>query len=588
MLPKPIKDDYLKSVSLSVEANVVIPMRDGIKLYADVYRPSGAGPVPVLLHRLPYGKHMPRYRALYLDPVRAINRGYAVVFQDTRGRHKSEGEFYPYRHEPEDGFDTIEWCAAQPWCDGNVGMFGISYHGATQWLAAGTAPPALKAIIPGVTSDSYYDSWTYLGGAFQLFWISGWAAGFATSDLGGPRGRSPEALATLSEWSRDTHAKSRHLPLAGMPALRGVADYYYDWLAHPTYDDYWKSLAPREKFHKTNVPALNLAGWFDGFLRGSVRCYEGMRELGATELARSQQHLIIGPWLHGPMPAASSGQGFFGAAASGDAIDLHGIELAWFDRWLKGEDNGVDSDPNTYIFVMGANEWRGEEVWPPADAQTVSYFLRSGGKANSLNGDGRLSLDPPGSSEPPDRYLYNPLDPVPTLGGAHLSGVPGVFDVGVQDQRPVEARADVLVYTSEPLEQDTEVTGNVRLTLWAVTSAPDTDWTAKLVDVHPDGSASNVCDGILKARYRDSLESASPIEPDQAYRYRIDVGPTSMVFKKGHSVRVEVSSSNFPAYARNLNTGGAHELESEPRPAIQTILHDADHLSALEVPVVRR
>ncbi len=586
MLPKPIKDDYKRSTVATVESNVAIPMRDGVKLYADVYRPAGAGRAPALLQRIPYGKHTPRYRGLYLDPVRAVNRGYALIVQDTRGRHMSEGDFYPYRHEPDDGFDTVEWCAAQPWCDGNVGMFGISYHGATQWLAAGAAPPSLKAIVPGVTSDDYYDSWTYLGGVFQLFWISGWAGGFATSDVRGRLGA--DALSTLREWSRDTHAIANHLPLGGMPALRGVADYYYDWLAHPTYDDYWKAFAPRERFDRTTVPALNWAGWFDGFVRGSLRCYEGMRRNGGSELARTQQHLIVGPWLHGPSPPAVSGQGYFGGGGSGDAIDLHGMELAWFDHWLKGEDNGVDTDPNTYIFVMGKNAWRSEEAWPPPDAETLSLFLRSGGRANTLNGDGRLSEDPPSAGEPPDRYLYNPLHPAPTFGGAHLSGVPTVFDVGVQDQRGVETRADVLVYTSEPLERDTDVTGNVALELWAVTSAPDTDWTAKLVDVHPDGRALNVCDGILRSRYRESLEQASPIEPDRAYRYRIDVGPTSMVFAKGHSIRLEISSSNFPAYARNLNTGGPHDEESEPRPAIQTVLHDGDHQSVLELPVVRR
>ena len=585
MIPKPIKDDYKKNTVATVETNVAVPMRDGTKLYADVYRPAGGGSVPVLLHRLPYGKHTPRYRGLYLDPVRAINRGYAVVIQDTRGRHMSEGDFYPYCHEPDDGFDTVEWCAAQPWCDGNVGMFGISYHGATQWLAAGEAPPALKAIIPGVTSDDYYDSWTYLGGTFQLFWISGWAGSFATSDIGN---RQADALSAVREWSRDPHAKANYLPLKDMPAMRGVSDYYYEWLAHPTYDDYWKSFAPREKFHQTTVPALNWGGWYDGFIRGTLRCYEGMRENGASELARTQQHLIVGPWLHGPSPPAVSGQGYFGASGSGDAIDLHGIQLAWFDHWLKGEDNGVDTDPNTYIFQMGENAWRSEEAWPPPDAQTLSYFLRSGGKANTLNGDGTLSLDPPSAGESPDRYLYNPLDPAPTWGGAHLAGIPTVFENGVMDQRSVETRADVLVYTSEPLERDTDVTGHVALNLWAVTSAPDTDWTAKLVDVHPNGRAVNVCDGILKARYRDSLEEASPIEPDRAYRYRIDVGPTSMLFKKGHSIRLEVSSSNFPAYARNLNTGGPHDEESESRPAVQTVLHDADHQSVLELPVVRR
>jgi hypothetical protein len=588
MLPKPIKDEYRRNTSISGETNVPVPMRDGTVLYADVYRPAGGGRHPVLLHRLPYGKHKPRYRSMYLDFVRAVNRGYAVVFQDVRGRHTSEDEFYPYLNEPKDGFDTVEWCASQPWSDGNVGMFGLSYHGATQWLAAVERPPSLKAIVPGVTSDSYYDSWTYLGGAFQLFWISGWAAAFALDNIGRDPGDSPEAVAALRQLVKDPHALSRHLPLGDMPAFKGLSDFYYDWMDHATYDDYWKKLDPTTRFDQVEVPALNVGGWFDGFIRGTIRCYEGVRERGATELARSQQHLIIGPWQHGPWLYPYSGQGYFGGAASGDAVDQHGMQLAWFDRWLRGEDNGVDTDPNTYIFVMGENAWRNEEAWPPPSARTETYFLRSEGRANTLNGDGRLSLDPPRSQEPPDRYLYNPLDPVATMGGAHLSGIPSVFDTGVQDQRSIESRADVLVYTSDPLERDTEVTGHVRLTLWAATSAPDTDWTAKLVDVHPDGSALSVCDGILRAGYRDSLEHTSPVQADQPCAYDIDVGPISMLFRKRHYIRLEVSSSNFPAYARNLNTGGAHHLESEPRPAIQTVLHDPDYPSHLALPVVPR
>jgi hypothetical protein len=563
-----------------------VPLRDGTKLYADIYRPSGGGRYPVLLQRIPYGKHKPRYRSYYLEPVRAINRGYAVVIQDVRGRHVSEGEFYPYRHEPQDGYDTVEWCAAQPWCDGNVGMFGISYHGATQWLAAVERPPALKAIIPGVTSDSYYDSWTYLGGVFQVFWISHWAAAFALDDLGRRAERSPQAAATLRQWLCNPYALSNHLPLKAMSALREVAEYYYDWLDHPTYDAYWKALAPRERFAEIAVPALNIGGWFDGFLRGTIRCYEGVRAGGATEVARRQQHLLIGPWLHGPLPPAYSGQGYFGEAASAEAIDLHGIQLAWFDHWLKGEHNGVDTDPTTYIFVMGENAWRSEPVWPPPNAQTHTYFLRSEGKANTLHGDGWLSLESPRASEPADHYLYNPLHPVPTQGGAHLSGIPSIFDTGVQDQRPIEARADVLVYTSAPLERDTEVTGHVSVTLWAATSASDTDWTAALVDVHADGSAYNVCDGILRARYRDSLEKTSLIHPGEVYQYQIDLGPTSMLFRKGHCIRLAISSSNFPAYARNLNTGGDPNAESEARPALQTVLHDAAHPSCLLLPIM--
>ena len=585
MLPKPAKNEFRVSTSVSSQTNVPTPMRDGAILRADVYRPSGAGSYPTLLQRIPYGKHTPRYRSLYLDPMRALDRGYAVVIQEVRGRHVSDGEWLPYVHEAEDGFDTIDWIASQPWCDGNVGMFGISYHGATQWLAATEAHPALKTIIPGVTADSYYDSWTYHGGVFNL-WSGGWAASFALDDLGGRANVHAEAMASLREWRRDAFAMARHLPLNDMPALRQVADYYYDWLNHTTYDDYWKAISPREKFDRVTVPALNQGGWYDGFIRGTIRCYEGMRERGATEAARTQQHLLIGPWLHQPLPDPFAGSGYFGPSASGAAIDWHGMQLAWFDRWLRGEDNGVDSDPGVYIFVMGANEWRAEERWPIPDAETMTLFLRSGGGANTLNGDGSLSADPPGASESPDRFTYDPANPVPTHGGAHLSGIPGVFEVGVQDQRGVESREDVLVYTSAPLERDTEVTGHVTLDLWATTEAQDTHWTAKLVDVHPDGRALNICDGILRAASRDSLESPSPVNPGEAYLYRLDVGPTSMVFRKGHSVRLEVSSSNYPAYA--LHTGLPIHDSADTRPVTQTVLHDADYPSALRLPVVHR
>ena len=580
MLPMGIKDEFVRATSVSSQTNVAVRMRDGTVLRADVYRPAGAGRFPTLLQRIPYGKHSPRYRSMYLDPMRALDRGYAVVIQDVRGRHASDGEWYPYVHEAEDGFDTIDWIASQGWSDGNVGMFGISYHGATQWLAATTAHPALKAIVPGVTADSYYDSWTYLGGVFQLFWVSGWAAGFALDDFGERAARNPEAKARLREWRRDPMAAANHLPLDDMPALREVADYYYDWLAHGTYDDYWKAIAPREKFDRITVPALIQGGWYDGFIRATLRCYEGMRERGASEIARSQQHLLVGPWLHQPLPDPSAGIGYFGPSASGAAIDWHGMQLAWFDRWLRDEDNGVDRDPPVYIFVMGRNEWRAEESWPPPDAETMTLFLRSGGAANSRFGDGALSEDPPGESEAADHFLYNPLNPVPTTGGAHLGGIPTVFEVGAQDQRAVEGRGDVLVYTSAPLDRDIEVVGNVTLDLWAATSASDTHWTAKLVDVHPDGQAINVCDGILRASFMESLESPSPIARGEAVRYRVDAGPTAMMFGKGHRIRLEVSSSNFPAFARYDGDGLA--------PAMQTVLHDAGRPSALGLPVVVR
>ena len=584
MLPKPIKDEYRRSTTMTVETNLRVPMRDGTVLAADLYRPAGGGRYPVLLKRTPYGKQKPRYHSLYMDPVRAASRGYAVVFQDTRGRHASEGEFYPFRHEVEDGFDTVEWCAGQPWSDGNVGMFGNSYHGATQWLAAIGAPPALRAIAPMVTPDSYYDGCTYLGGVFQLHWLSSWAGGELQLGLEGTAPKNPEAVAKLAGWTEDPLAIARHLPLKGMQALRGLADYYYDWLSHPTYDDYWKAISPRERFHKVQVPALNIGGWWDGFLRGTVRCYEGVRQWGATDVARDQQHLLIGPWVHEPLPNPFAGQGHFGGRASGEAVDLQGLELAWFDRWMRGEDNGVDTDPTAYYFTMGENAWHSVDVWPPPDTRTVSYFLHSGGRANSSSGDGSLSMDPPREGEAADHYQYSPLDPVPTNGGAVL-GTPGILLGGVQEQGHVEAREDVLVYTSRPLERDLVVTVNVTASLWAATSASDADWTAKLTDVHPDGRTYGVCDGILRASLRESLEQPVRVDPGEPCRYEIDLGPTSMMFKRGHRIGLQVSSSNFPYYARNLNTAGSHHDESEVHTAAQTVLHDADHPSCLVLPV---
>ena len=586
MLPKPRKDEYHSHTSMGVETNVAVGMRDGVTLYADVFRPSGGGKHPVLLTRIPYGKHIPRYHALYLDPVRAVSRGYAVVIQDVRGRHTSEGEFYPYRHEIEDGYDTVEWCAEQSWSNGDVGMFGISYHGATQWLAAVGAPPSLKAIVPHVTSDSYFDSWTYLGGVFQLCWINTWVAGMTLDNLRGTPPALADTTRQLEEWLRDPVSLSRHLPLKDLPVLKGVANYYYDWLDHPTYDNYWKALDPRTRFDKVRVPALIMGGWWDGFLRGTVRSYEGVTQRGATELARSQQHMLLGPWMHEPSPNPFAGEMHFGGAGSGDAIDMQGMMLAWFDHWLVEEDNGVSSDPPIYYFLMGENAWRRSDAWPLANVESRAYYLSSGGRANSGHGDGTLGLESPDTGNGSDHYLHNPANPVPTWGGAHLGGMAGIFHTGVRNQAAVEAREDVLVYTSAPLEQDMEVTGNVTATVWAATSAADADWNARLCDVHTDGTSYNVCDGILRASARESLETQVSTDPGQVYEYEIDLGPTAMLFKQGHRLRLQIASSNFPAYALNPGVDGPHHATSELRLAAQSVLHDRDHPSRLNLPVV--
>ena len=574
--------------SLKTEIDVPIAMRDGVRLYADIYRPDTAAPVPALLQRSPYNKALGNSRVGNLDAMRAASHGYAVVIQDTRGRFASEGEFYPFLNEIEDGYDTVEWCGAQPWATGKVGMYGRSYVGATQWLAAAAQPPSLAAIVPGITSSDYYEGWTYQGGALAWGFILSWTvARLALANLGAISREHPVPPETRGDLVRSVDNMTetfRSLPLKDYPELKGkLAPYFYDWMAHPTSDDYWKRWRIEDHWPNITVPALNIGGWHDIFLKGTCRNFVGMSSKGGSETARTGQRLLLGPWHHGPF-AEDSGEFYFGLAASGGAVDTDGLHLRWFDHWLKGEANGVEQDPPVRIFVMGPNQWRDEQEWPLSRTQYQDFFLHSQGKANTLNGDGVLSLDSPGD-ETTDVFLYDPRDPAPTNGGGlccNGSFIPG----GAFDQQEVEARPDVLVYSTPPMEADLEVTGPVSLTLYASTTGRDTDFTAKLVDVAPCGCARNLTDSIVRARYRLTTDNPTPIEPGTVYEYTIDLVATSNVFLKGHRVRLEVSSSNFPRFDRNPNTGGEPSEESEPVAALQTIHHDAGHPSRLVLPVI--
>jgi putative CocE/NonD family hydrolase len=578
------------SVSLRVETNLPVKMRDGIVLYADVYRPDSPGPFPVALQRTPYDKGAAGSMT-NLDPMKAARNGYAVVIQDTRGRYTSEGEFYAFRDEINDGYDTVEWAAAQPWSTGKVGMYGASYVGATQWLAAVARPPHLAAIVPNVTASNYHEGWAYQGGAFELGFNVSWTllqltlANFgaisSTKDVGAERRQ--ELISAVN----DMEVSFRHLPTKDLPQLQGgLADYYYDWLAHPEFDDYWKNLCIEDNHPRLNVPAYNIGGWYDIFLGGTIRNFLGMRANGGSDDARRGQKLLIGPWQHGSRGGSVVGDHYFGLAADAMAADLDGVHFRWFDYWLKGIDNGVLDEPPVRVFVMGDNVWREEQEWPLARAQNTSYYLHSQGKANSSSGDGSLSPEAPGE-EPPDVYLYNPADPVPTRGGG-LCCNPYFAANGAFDQQDIEARPDVLVYSTAPLERDLEVTGPVTVTLWAATSQTDTDFTAKLVDVCEDGCARNLTDGIIRARYRDSSSNASFVEPGRVYHYTIDLWATSNVFQRGHRIRVEISSSNFPRFDRNTNTGNVIAGDAEFKPALQTVMHDAQHPSHITLPVVPR
>ena len=572
--------------AIRTEFGLPVRMRDGVTLYADVYRPDTADPVPVLLQRTPYDKDQGRTGSL--DVMRAASHGYAVVIQDTRGRYTSEGEFYPFLDEPDDGYDTVQWCADQPWSTGKTGMFGRSYVGATQWLCAITNPPALTTISPGITASDYYEGWTYQGGALAWGFALSWTMRQLTmANLGaiGSRHHVPDGTRqALLEAFNQLDCTMRHQPIVELPHLESpLAGYFYDWIRHSASDEYWKRWRIEDHYPHITTPALHVGGWHDIFLLGTLRNFVGMRKQAADDTARAGQRLIVGPWHHGPF-AETSGDYFFGLAAAGPAIDTDGVQLRWFDYWLKDEQNGADTDPPVRIFIMGDNRWRDEREWPLARTQFTDYYLHSGGRGNSAAGDGELSVGAP-ADEPPDVFLYNPQDPVPTRGGALCCG-PSFVPGGAYDQQELEGRADVLCYTTPPLAADVEVTGPVTLTLFAATSAADTDFTAKLVDVEPCGAARNLTDGIIRARYREGTDQSRPVTPGAVHEYTIDMVATSNVFKAGHRIRLDVSSSNFPRFDRNFNTGGDPWASTDSVPAIQTICHNSQYPSRLRLPVI--
>ena len=580
-------------MNVNIEKNLKVAMRDGTELATDLYRPVIDAPLPVVMMRLPYNKENPLLLVLSGDIFRVAQAGFVVVVQDCRGTYASGGKFDPYFQEAQDGADAIAWAAAQPWCNGVVGTMGASYYGATQWLAASEQPPALRAMAPFITTDQYYDRWTYQGGAFQLGFMLQWAS--STFAIGEVVRRLALGAASTSELGAAIAAADgvaaayEHLPLTDAPGLQDLAPYYLEWLAHPSYDDYWRAASPREHYEKITVPALNFGGWYDLFLGGTLANYSGMKARGGSATARSAQQLVIGPWAHGYNGGIYAERNF-GLMAMDAVVDVTAMQIRWFEHWLKGADNGVASAKPVKLFIMGRDQWREEADWPLPDTCFEHWYLHSGGRANSAAGDGILSTTVP-SAETPDTYLYDPRDPVPTCGGA--SFLPGLFiaaNAGPRDQRAVESRADVLCYTSAVLEHDLEVTGPVSLTLFVSSSAVDTDFTGKLVDVYPDGRAVILTDGILRARYRESLSAAKLMQPGTVYELQIDLIATANLFRAGHRVRLEVSSSNFPRFDRNTNSGGviANETAADFVVATNRVWHDGGHRSHVVLPVIAR
>jgi uncharacterized protein len=531
-------------------------MRDGVRLSANVFLPSGHAPLPAILVRTPYGKGssvLPGYQTF-------VDHGYAVIVEDVRGRYESQGDFEPLTQEPQDGDDTINWIARQPWSNGKVGMIGGSYLGIAQWKAALLNNPHLKAIFPVVSGDDEYrDRFYSTGGAVKLGHRLEWLA----ENLKAP-GYEPDFNKFI--W---------HLPLrtADVAATGQTVSSYRQAMAHPVYDAFWRGISTKEHLDRIRVPVFAMGGWYDNYVESDLD------EFTALHKSSGLNRILIGPWPHNMSYQFRDAN--FGPAAS---VPVRRLQLEWFDQWLMGKDTPLVSTPPVEVFVMGANEWREEREWPPAKAKLQMLYLDSDGHANALEGDGRLRQRvAPGEKE--DVYTYDPADPVPTRGGAVCCN-PTVFPWGPLDQRPVEAREDVLVYTTRPLGNDLEVIGPVKVVLYVSSSARDTDFTAKLVDVFPDGYARILSDGILRLRYRESLEKAVAGTPGELYEVSIDAGVVSNVFQKGHRLRVEIASSNFPKFDRNSNTGGPIADETRLLKARQTIYHGREHPSHVELLVL--
>ncbi len=543
------------------EVGVTIPMRDGIRLAADIYRPPVPGRWPTLLVRTPYNRKS-REMASYRFFAR---RGYVVVIQDTRGRYASQGNFGEIEQEGADGNDSINWIAEEPWSNGRVGMVGSSYLGIVQWWAAIQDNPHLLTISPvNSGDDEYLDRFYSPGGALKLGHRLLWVAENFT----------PPAQIRPSFGSYIFHLPVRTADIA---ALGRPSPIWRDALAHPSYDSFWKDLSIREHLKMVNIPVLSMGGWFDNYSESQLDAYATLLHSGRFV------ETWIGPWAHDPMLQFSTRD--FGPESD---IRVRARQSDWFDRWLKkpaGETGRPSGGGILHLFVMGPNVWREEHEWPLARTRYTPLYLKSAGGANSVSGDGLLQWHAAVRGSKLDSFVYDPKNPVPTLGGAICCN-PNVLPPGPLDQTPVERRSDVLVYTSRPLREDVEVTGPVRVVLYVATSANDTDFTAKLVDVQPDGKPLLICDGIQRLRYRLSLDKPVFVKRNTAYQINIDAGVTSYVFAPGHQIRLEVSSSNFPRFDRNLNSMRPNADEIRISKARQTIYHDSVYSSAIILPVI--
>jgi uncharacterized protein len=573
-----------------VQGDVPAAMRDGTTLMSNVYRPASGGLYPVLLTRLPYGKDLSA-DTTYFDPMKAARRGYVVVVQDVRGRYASEGEFTPFVREFEDGYDSVEWAARLPGSNGSVGMFGLSYFGKTQWHAAVTRPPSLRSLAPGLAWGNHLNGVQMRGGAGELGLMQYWAQtalalGVLFRRYSGEPEQIERRLPSLIGSIDTLLAGGGYdaLPLAALPDPHGLTPFVRGGFDRGVDDETWDYLNIDGKYDRIEAPTLHIGGWYDCFIGETLRQYEAMKER-ASQAGMRPPRLLVGPWSHGGFKS-TVGDLDFGIGSSGMFLnyrsDLTELQLRWFDATLKDDEKSLEDTPPVEVFVMGENRWRGYEEWPVPGSYPARWHLHAGG---------RLSRENPARGDP-DAYDYDPEAPVPTMGGAILMAP--IHRPGARDQRPNEERPDVLVYTSEVLQNDYTVLGPVNGTIFAASDARDTDFVVRLVDVHADGRAIVVTDGIIRASARESfpapgvIRPAKPslVEPGRVYEYCVDLWATGISFRAGHRIRVEITSSSFPRWERNTNTGESGVRSARTEVAHQRIFHDPERPSHIALTIV--
>ncbi len=562
---------------IQISHNFPIPMRDGTVLRGDIYRPSSAGRWPVILYRFvmdPTDNDEFTAMGTYFS-----RRGYAFVYNDVRGCGRSDGTFFPLIDEAwgenRDGYDAIEWAAGQPWSNGDVGLIGTSYGAFNQYTTAPTRPPSLRACMPFYGSN--IRETVFPGGIYRLEEHRGWAMWMALNCLENQVALEDQerVRAQLEAGQADPDSWIWHLPITECPQLEGVSSWHFEHLKHQGDQQFWAQTHATQ-FDEVDVPMLHVGGWYDIYPSGTLEHFAGILEHGRSSECRENQHLLIGPWTHGGCSLPETPRLDFGPYAT---PDFHEIALNWFDHWLKDSDSSVVDESTVRLFLMGENRWIDLDQWPPNDIDYAPLYLRhgTGRTASSLN-NGHATFEAPNTDEQPDTFEYDPERPV--LG--HQPATPG-FEL---DQRGIEGQ--LLTYTSETLHDSITVIGPVKAVLHASSSAVDTDWVVRLCDVWPDGRSIQICEGIVRARFRDGVDKESLLEPGQVYRYEIDMAATALTFLSGHRIRIHVTSSDFPEYDRNLNTGAPFGIDTTWQVAVNTVFHDAERPSHLLLPLVGR